>query len=236
MYLRLFCQGQPDKWSNLIPMAEFAHNSATHSLTQKSPFSLILGYEPRNYPKIGQTFLPSLEDWLTLLNQAHDEALAAHNKSRQMMKEQIMLKFTPWKVGDKVWLEGKNLCLHYPTRKLVPRREGPFEISHVISPLTYRLRLPPTWKIHDVFHASLLSTYQETAEHGPNYASPPPEEIEEEDEYEIAEILSHWGSPSCRSYLVSWKGYSSAENTWEPEWNLQHAQTILKEYKQRRDL
>ena len=45
-YLRLFCQGQPDKWSDLIPMAEFAHNSATHSSTQKSLFSLILGYEP----------------------------------------------------------------------------------------------------------------------------------------------------------------------------------------------
>ena len=69
-YLRLFCQGQPDKWSNLVPMVEFAHNSATHSSTQKSLFSLILGYEPRDYPKIGQTFLPSLEDRLTLLDQA----------------------------------------------------------------------------------------------------------------------------------------------------------------------
>ena len=230
-YLRLFCQGQPDKWSTLIPMVEFAHNSATHSLTQKSPFSLILGYEPRNYPKIGQTFLPSLEDQLTLLEQARNKALAAHDKSRQMMKERITSKFVPWKVGDKVWLEGKNLRLHYPTKKLAPRREGPFEISHVISPLAYCLRLPPTWKIHDVFHASLLSTYWETAEHGPNYANPPPEEIEGDEEYEIAEILSHWGSPGRRSYLVSWKGYSPAENTWEPEWNLQHAQTILKEYK-----
>ena len=45
-YLRMFCQGQPDKWSEFIPMAEFVHNSATHSSTQKSPFSLILGYEP----------------------------------------------------------------------------------------------------------------------------------------------------------------------------------------------
>ena len=73
------------------------------------------------------------------------------------MKEQITMKFTPWKVGDKVWLEGKNLRLRYPTKKLALRREGPFEISQVVSSLAYHLRLPPTWKIHDVFHASLLS-------------------------------------------------------------------------------
>ena len=147
-----------------------------------------------------------------------------------------MSKFIPWKVGDKVWQEGKNLHLHYPTKKLVPCWEGPFEISHVVSPLAYRLHLPPTWKIHNVFHASLLSTYQETAEHGPNYLNPPPEEIDGEEEYEVAEILSHQGSPSRCSYLVSWKGYSSAENTWEPKQNLQHAQTILNKYKQQRNL
>ena len=120
MYLQIFCQGQPDKWSNLIPMAEFAHNSTTHSSTQKSPFSLILGYESRDYPKIGQTFLPSLKDQLTLLKQAWDEALAAHEKSQQIMKEQITSKFTLWKVRDRVWLEGKNLCLHYPTKSWHP--------------------------------------------------------------------------------------------------------------------
>ena len=61
-YLQMFHQGQPDKWANLIPMAEFAHNSTTHLSMQKSPFSLILGYKPRDYPKIGQMFLPALED------------------------------------------------------------------------------------------------------------------------------------------------------------------------------
>ena len=187
----MFCQGQPDKWSELIPMVEFAHNSATHSSMQKSPFNLILGYEPRDYPKIGQMFLPSLEDRLTLLEEAQDEALAAHEKAQQSMKEQITTKFTPWKVGDKVWLEGKNLQLHYPMKKLAPRREGPFEISQVVSSLAYCLHLPLTWKIHDVFHTSLLSTYQETAKHGPNFINPPPEEIDGEEEYEIAEILSH---------------------------------------------
>ena len=135
----MFCQGQPNKWSELIPMAEFTHNSATHSSMQKSPFSLILGYEPRDYPKVGQMFLLSLEDRLTLLEQAHDEALAAQEKARQSMRERITTKFVPWKVGNTVWLEGKNLHLHYPMKKLAPKREGPFEISQVISPLAYRL-------------------------------------------------------------------------------------------------
>ena len=94
-YLRMFCQGQPDKWSELIPMAEFAHNSVTHLSMQKSPFSLILGYEPRDYPKIGQMFLPSLDNRLTLLEQARDEAQATHKKAQQSMKEQVTTKFIP---------------------------------------------------------------------------------------------------------------------------------------------
>ena len=53
-------------------------------------------------------FLPSLEDRLTLLEHAQDEALAAHEKAQQSMKEQVTTKFVPWKVGDKVWLEGKT--------------------------------------------------------------------------------------------------------------------------------
>ena len=90
-------------------MAEFTHNTATHLSTQKSPFSLIIGYQPRDYPKIGQMFLPFLEQRLTLLKQAQDEALAAHEQTQQLMKERITSKFTAWKVRDKVWLEGKNL-------------------------------------------------------------------------------------------------------------------------------
>ena len=120
-------------------MAKFAHNATTHSSTQKSLFSLILRYEPRDYPKIGQTFIPTLKERLALLEQAQDEALATHTKAQQLMKEHMTTKFIPWNVGNKVWLEGKNLHLHYPTQKLAPKREGPFEISQVISPTAYCL-------------------------------------------------------------------------------------------------
>ena len=147
------------------------------------------------------------------------------------MKEQISSKFCLWKSGDKIWLEERNLKLCYPSKKLAPRREGPFEITQVISPVAYKLRLPPTWKIHNVFHASLLSSYRETPEHGLNFSNPPSDLIRGEEEYKIDKILSHRGTQGRRQYLVSWKGYSAAENTWELEGNLQHAQTLLKAYK-----
>jgi hypothetical protein len=99
--------------------------------------------------------------------------------------------------------------------------------------MAFQLRLLLTWKIHDVFHASLLSSYKETVEHGPNYSNFPGDLISGEEEFELDRILSHCGARGRRQYLVSWKGYSTAENTWEPEENLKHAQTILRAYKLR---
>jgi hypothetical protein len=49
-YLWIFCDGHPERWAELLPMAQYSHNSAHHSSTGKSPFSLILRYEPRSYP------------------------------------------------------------------------------------------------------------------------------------------------------------------------------------------
>ena len=49
------------------------------------------------------------------------EALAAHETAHRIMKERNTQNFSPWKVGDKVWLEATNLCLNYPSRKLAPK-------------------------------------------------------------------------------------------------------------------
>jgi hypothetical protein len=74
-----------------------------------------------------------------------------------------------WTVGQQVWLDAKNLKLPYSTAKLVPWHHGPFWITRVLSPVAYKIGLLAQWNIHLVFHASLLTTYQETSEHGPNY-------------------------------------------------------------------
>ena len=147
------------------------------------------------------------------------EALAAHETARQIMKEQNTWNFSPWKVGDKMWLEATNLCLNYPSRKLAPKQQGPFEIFQVLSLLTYHLHLPSTWKIYDIFHATLLSPYKETEAHGLNFPKPLPDLIDTKEEYEVEQIVSHRGTAGHCRYLTTWKGYSLAENTWELESN-----------------
>ncbi len=94
-------------------------------------------------------------------------------------------------VGTQVWLEGTHLHLPYQATKLAPKRYGPFEVTKEISPIAYQLRLPRGWNIHDIFHASLLSPYCETATHGPNYSRPPPDLIKGEEEYEVEKIVNH---------------------------------------------
>ena len=230
MYLRLFATNKPEEWSKFLPMAEFAHNSATHSITQRTPFSLMMGYKPWAYPPLGKTFLPNLESQLSNLFAARDDAQATHKLAQQKMKEQITSKYTPWRVGDKVWLETTNLHMNGP-KKLQMKRTGPFEIKKAISRTAFHLCIPSQWKIHPVFHTSLLTSYKQTSEHGPNFLRPPPDLIDGEEEYEVKVVLRHRGKPSCRTFLIRWKGYSAAEDTWEPERNLSNAQPLITKYK-----
>ena len=146
------------------------------------------------------------------------------------MKERITSKYTPWKVGDKVWLETTNLHMNRP-KKLQMKRTGPFEIEEAISRTAFHLCIPSQWKIHLVFHASLLTSYKETLEHRPNFLQLPPDLIDGEEEYKVKVVLGHRGRPSHHMFLIRWKGYSAAEDTWEPERNLGNTQPLITEYK-----
>ena len=97
--------------------------------------------------------------------------------------------FVPYQEGQKVWLEATNLKTMHPIAKLALRRYSPFPITQVISPVVYQLKILQNWRIHDVFHMSLLSPYVETQMHGPNFEEPPPDLVEEQLEWEVQEIL-----------------------------------------------
>jgi Chromo (CHRromatin Organisation MOdifier) domain len=139
--------------------------------------------------------------------------------------------------GQRVWLEGKNLPISHRMAKLSPKRYGPFIITKLISPVASQLDLPISWNIHPVFHNNLLTPYIETNAHGPNFTRPPPDLIDGEAEYEVEAIRSHryFGKNRRLQYLLKWKGYLEANNTWESEDQL-NAPDLLKQYNRRHKL
>src|SRR5713226_3188669 len=160
-----------------------------------------------------------------------DEALGAHELAQQVMREREVRGFKGFQVGDQVWLEGTNLRIAYPTKKIVPRREGPFKIIEKVSRLAYKLQLPEQWKIHDTFHVHYLSPYTETEEYGQMFTKNAPDLIEGEEEYEVEAILKHKeNTKSRRQFFVSWKGWPSSENNYVTAEELKNAQRILQEY------
>ena len=140
-----------------------------------------------------------------------------------------------FQTGDLVWLEGHNLKTDQPTSKLAAKRHGPFPVAQVLSPVTYRLTLPEQWKVHPVFHVDLLTPYKETVFHGDNYTRPPPDLINDEEEYEVGQVLdSRVRGRNCKvQYLVKWVGYPDSDNQWLDADQIT-ADEAIKEFQQRR--
>ena len=67
---------------------------------------------------------------------------------------------------------------------------------------------------------------------------PPPVRINQNEEYEVEEILdAKWNSRTKRlRFLVRWKGYGPTEDSWETENDLENAKEALKDYKRARNL
>ena len=68
--------------------------------------------------------------------------------------------------GELIWLSSANIKQRNPTaqqKKLRAKWIGPFQVTHHVSDVNYRLELPVYLRIHNVFHSSLLKRYHEPA-------------------------------------------------------------------------
>jgi hypothetical protein len=66
-------------------------------------------------------------------------------------------------IGVKVWLFCRNFKTNHLCDKLDFRHFGPFPVFKQINDVVFRLEIPPSMKIHLVFHVSLLKQYKESS-------------------------------------------------------------------------
>ena len=223
-YLRHFISACQNDWSTLLPITEFAHNSWKHEHTKHTPHKLIIRINPTASITVPDDSIPTAHDRLKTL-------LEARNKAQQALQRRIKPLITPrsFVPGNKVWLDARNLPIKTRSRKLSPRRYGPFQVQEKLSPVTYRIKLPSSMRIRNVFHVDLLIPYKETDEYGAAYSQPPPELVNGDEEYEVEVIIDHRIHRRKKQYLVKWVGYPSSENSWVNESDL-HAPELVKEY------
>ena len=131
--------------------------------------------------------------------------------------------------GAHVRMSTRNLSFRDIPAKLRKRFVGPFKVLERIGTNAYRLELPSKWRIHDVFHVSLLQPwYTGSFVHGgtpyiPDLEEDAPEDLDmdvSDQSYTVDKLLRwRWvqkGRTRRREYLVLWQGYPLDEATWEP--------------------
>jgi hypothetical protein len=147
-------------------MATAVHNNSRNSTTGFAPNKLLIGWEP---PLVVQQWSGSknltAEEYLSGIRR--NRLMAIHTLNKVTYRTEVPM--SNWRIGQQVWLEGKNLPLPYRMVKLAPRHHGLFKITKIISLVAVQLELPAQWSIHPVFHTSLITLYTETPSHGPNF-------------------------------------------------------------------
>ena len=226
-YLRAFVGKEQDNWVRLLPMAEFAYNNSTTTGNGMSPFYANYGFHPAALdPPSTEPLNPASEAYANWMSTVHDESRKGLEEAQEQMRrytDPAKKEPSAYQVGDLAMLNGRNIKTRRPSKKLDHKNHGPFQIEKIVSPLAIRLTLPRKWKIHNVFHVSLLEPYR-TSEHrdppDPSKVLREADDIKQSEEYDVEEVMASVergrGNNKRILYLVKWRDYPERKD-WTEE-------------------
>ena len=238
-------QNQED-WPQYLQIIEAQFNNSHSEATGRSPNEVLYGFNIRtaldlslNSPAKGTTANAAIE--YAEVREAHrNEAMDAIRVSQKaMMRTHAKRHQKPdWSSGW-AYINLNHHGFRLPSTnkaKLGPQRVGPFEIldDSIGKGNALRLKLPPTFGIHDVISIAHLEPapkpkddpFDRRKDHEPE-----PLIVEGSEEYEVERILKSAKKRGKMRYLVRWKGYDPEDDTWEPIENLDNADELLAEFK-----
>lgn len=224
-YLRKTIQSPEGKgmdWQDLIPYCQLALNNRPHSTLGISPFELTHG-RPANMGFDGdrsseQQVRGPGKDGRQLaarLQQArrHAQASIASQQEAQESQANKRRKAAPqYEPGDVVWLSLRN---REEGQGVMMPRNGKYKVQEKIGARAYRLDTPAG--THDVFHTELLrpaSNDPFPSQRADDWQPGPVlQGDEEEDEWEVDDIIGERTFRRQKQVLVKWKGYETPR--WE---------------------
>jgi Chromo (CHRromatin Organisation MOdifier) domain len=235
--LRSYVSPTQDDWDEHLDMIEFTLNNSVSSVTGQTPFALNGLSMPRTFidlaiplaaPKAQRT-VEALRERIKRAKEcmrvAQERSKAYADRSRRELTFQV---------GDYVLLSTVNLRRGMEgCDKLLPRYEGPFRVEALVGTVAYKLELPADYKVHPVFHVSLLKSWKGKVDEAEEAAPAPAYFNRGEPFYTLERIVDHRDRPipaaapgkrskagktprPVREYLVKWLGYGHESNSWEP--------------------
>ncbi|OCB91419.1 hypothetical protein A7U60_g1324 [Sanghuangporus baumii] len=158
----------------------------------------------------------SVEEFTKHVKEVHELAqsnLVKANKDMKRFYDRHAGKSISYEAGQKVFLDGWNIKIIRPMKKMDDKWFGPFEK-----------------KVHPVFNEILLKlAIQPSFESQKKPPPPPPVIIDEQEEYKVEEILDSHLHRGKLQFLVKWVGYEEA--TWQLESDVKdNAQESIQEF------
>ena len=146
-----------------------------------SPFFLTYGYHPNKglEPK-REYVVEAVEDFVQRINEAHESAKKALEWSNMLMKSQydkhkkLAVNYKP---GDKVYINVEHLPSVQQSQKLEKKFFSPYKIMEKVGQSAYRIKIPVSWRVYNIFNESLLKPY-----HAPHYVNQKQKEKHTQDE------------------------------------------------------